>query len=513
MRVNYEDPLQIRQAKFIAAENAQNDFIKNLRTPEIKTHQSAAVIGAGPAGIAAAVFLRRNGVPVKVYEKREKPFGAVQYAIPSFRISEQALLRDFEMACGYGVEFIFNAPEHYVIAELQKKHQFVVLATGAWKEGEVPLKQEQNKVIGALRFLEDSKKNRCNLDLGKRVAVIGGGDVAMDCARAAKRNRGVQDVVIVYRRTREFMPAQYEEQELALADGVVFKELLSPVSFSDGTLCCEVMRPGAYDESGRRQVEGTGKKEELHFDTVISAVGARVDTDAFVRNGIALNDKGFPAVNTAGESSIPGVYIAGDGKSGAATVVRAIADGKAAAADILRKLGIEPDFCETASGFTSLHFSEHYAKKGIIAEAREDNTDACRCLSCDTLCEICADVCPNRANVMIEIAAEAESGVFTQPHQIVHIDQNCNECGNCAAFCPHAGKPYKDKLTVFSCGEDFVNSENPGFLKTGTDRYRIRREDKSAAEYRRGETTLPDTWLAIIETIEAQYGYLLPEGE
>ncbi|HCC37913.1 MAG TPA: putative selenate reductase subunit YgfK [Treponema sp.] len=501
-RVDYEDPLQIRQAKLIAADNAQETFTGSLRPPENKTAQSVAIIGAGPAGIAAAVFLRRNGVPVTVYEKRDRPFGIVQYVIPSFRISDEAIFRDFQIAQKLGVEFKFNTPENLSLSELQKTYGFVVIATGAWKEGAPIVKQGQENVIDALRFLEDSKKSKYNLDIGKRIAVVGGGDVAMDCAQAAKRNKGVEHVAIVYRRTREFMPAQYDEQESALADGVEILELLSPETFSDGVLRCEIMRLGEYDSSGRRSVESAGAKKELRFDTLIGAVGARVNPGIFERNGIALNVKGLPRLNAALESSISGVYVVGDCASGPATVVKAIAGGKAAAADILRKLGLEADFSVDPAPAVKeqTDISDLYFKKGIVSEAKPDNTDGYRCLSCNTMCELCADVCPNRANTMIETGGS---------HQIVHIDRICNECGNCATFCPHAGKPYKDKFTVFSSEEDFTNSENSGFLKTGEGTYKLRMENKSTLNYRKGEKNIPDIWLTIIDTIEKKYGYLL----
>ena len=510
-RVDYEDPLQIRQAKLIAAENAQEAFIDSIVSPGILAADTAAIIGAGPAGIAAALFLRRNGVKVTVYEKRDKAFGIVQYVIPSFRISDKAIDRDFRMAQKYGVDFRFNWDANYSVADLQKSHRFVIIATGAWKEGAPLVKQGQEKIIDAIRFLEESKKSGCSLELGKRVAVIGGGNVAMDCARAAKRNSGVESVTIVYRRSREFMPSIYEEQELALADGVEFMELLAPESFSDGILRCELMRLGDYDSSCRRGIEGTGEKRELPFDTVIGAVGARVDAEPFTRNGIALNDKGLPQVNAACESSVPGVYIAGDCKGGMATVVRAIADAKAAATDILKKLGLEADFpVETQRYGTTAplplrdNLQELYLKKGIIIEAAADSSDAFRCLSCHSLCEICVDVCPNRANAVIEITGED----FRQPHQIVHVDRLCNECGNCAVFCPHAGKPYRDKFTLFCCEEDFSESENPGFLKTA-EGYKLRLEDKSIVNYRMGDKTIPVSWIAMLETIEANYGYLI----
>jgi putative selenate reductase len=504
-RQDYEDPLQIRRAKLIAADKAQKAYTVSLQSPKIKTDKSAAVIGAGPAGIAAAVFLRRNGVPVTVYEKRDKAFGIVRYVIPSFRIPDEAIDRDFLTAEKIGVEFIFNQPGNYSIAELQKKHCFIVIACGAWKEGSAVVKQGQEKVIDALRFLEDSKKTNCGLDLGKRVAVIGGGDVAMDCARAAKRNKGVESVTIVYRRTREFMPSQYEEQELALADGVQIKELLLPETWSDGVLTCEAMCLGDYDSSGRRGIEETGRRESLHFDTVIGAVGARVESEAFTRNNIKLNAKGFPEISASGESSVPNVYIAGDCKQGAATVVKAIADSKAVAADILRKLKLEADFSVKPSCAAAAGISDLYYKKGVISELKPDNTDAYRCLSCNSLCEVCIDVCPNRANVMAEMPSDSGLG----SHQVLHIDRMCNECGNCAIFCPHAGKPYKDKLTVFCCEEDFAEGENPGFFKTGADTFKIRLEDKSVLVYRKGENTIPQTWIALIDVVMMKYEYLL----
>jgi putative selenate reductase len=335
----------------------------------------------------------------------------------------------------------------------------------------------------------------------------------MDRARAAKRNSGVESAVIVYRRTREFMPSQHDEQEMALADGVEFMELLAPESFIDGVLSCEVMRLGNYDSSGRRSIEGTGKKTTLHFDTVIGAVGARVDSGIFSSSGIALNAKGLPVVNADCECSVPGVYAAGDCRAGAATVVKAIADAKAAALDILKKLSLNADFSHNtgASGSSAKNadakasakdeeIKDLYLKKGVLVSARKDSADAYRCLSCNTLCEICADVCPNRANVAVEVQGK---------HQIVHVDRMCNECGNCAAFCPHTGKPFKDKFTVFSCEEDFADSTNPGFLKEGDGVYRIRLENKTVVLHRKGESNIPIEWINMIDAIEKHYGYLI----
>jgi putative selenate reductase len=307
----------------------------------------------------------------------------------------------------------------------------------------------------------------------------------------------------VYRRTREFMPSQYEEQEAALNEGVEFLELLAPESYIDGILRCEITGLGDFDASGRRSIAGTGRTRELRFDTVIGAVGARVDAGPFRRNGIALNDRGFPLVNGDNESSIEDVFIAGDCKAGASTIVRAIGDGKTVAAAILRRLGLSADFSAEYRGPARLSGSspeavELYRKKGVIVEPSGEPADGFRCLSCNKICDICVDVCPNRANA----AVEAES------HQIVHIDRMCNECGNCAAFCPHEGKPYRDKFTVFSCHEDFADSENPGFLRTG-DAFTVRLEDKSTVNWKIGGGGLPENYARLIRTIVEDYPYLL----
>jgi putative selenate reductase len=528
-RVDYEDPLNIRRAKLLAADHAQEDYTFSLAVPPKKTDICAAVIGAGPAGIAAAVFLRRNGVPVKVYEKRDRPYGVVQHVIPSFRISDEAIYRDYALAQKTGVEFIYGAPEVYSIEELKKRHPFIIIATGAWKEGAPAAKQGQENIIVALKFLEDSKKSGLGLSLGKRVAVIGGGDVAMDCARAAKKNRGVESVTVVYRRTREFMPAQYEEQEEALREGIELLELLAPETWADGALTCEVMRLGDYDASGRRGIEGTGEKRRLAFDTVIGAVGARVDTEPFARNGIALDEKGRPGVNAACESSVAGVYLAGDCRAGAATVVKAVADGKAAAGDILKKLKLPADFsclpagpaCVSAGRAAGRLGEEDPVggllfKKGLLTPAGQDGADGYRCLSCDIVCEICVDVCPNRANVMIRLDEAALSsdeaslsGGLKGSRQVVHVDRLCNECGNCASFCPHAGKPYRDKFTIFSEEDDFNDSGNPGFLPAGDKKFRLRLEDKSVIDWEFGGGGAPETYSKIIGAITKDYGYLV----
>ncbi|MDL2218889.1 putative selenate reductase subunit YgfK [Ruminococcaceae bacterium OttesenSCG-928-O06] len=500
-RLDYDDPLQIRAAKLRASDNAQLAYTIELlkEKPAIKTQKKAVVVGAGPAGVAAAVFLRRAGMAVTVLEKRAEPFGIVNYVIPAFRIPFDAMRRDFDLAKTIGVEFQFDT-EAGDIAALRQSYDYVVLATGAWKEGAAPVEEGAEKLLDALAFLEESKAKKCEVELGKRVAVIGGGDVAMDCARAAKRAPGVEDVTIVYRRTREFMPAEKEEIALALEEGVNLMELRAPLRFDGATLCCEEMELGAWDESGRRSITGCGTQCDLPFDTVICAVGARVDTTPFEAAGIALTARGLPETSPAGESSHAGVYIAGDCKTGPATVVGAIADAKAIAKDICAKEGLDAGFVK-AELDADPAVLQH--RKGILAAAEDEPADAARCLGCEMLCEICCDVCPNRANVRIALPG------FANAAQILHIDGLCNECGNCGIFCPHKGDPYKDKLTLFWSEEDFMDSQNKGFLKMPDEQYMIRLEDGSVITAKLDDKAVPPQMAAFIGAVQKEYAYYI----
>ena len=501
-RLDYDTPLAIRAIKRKAVINAQDRFIAKTATPKLRTKSCVAVIGAGPAGISAALFLRRNGVDVTVFEKREKPFGMVSYVIPEFRIPREMISKDFELAVKMGVKFVFNAPEEVDLQKLcsQDNFDFVVLATGAWGKGGLSLKDGDDKIIDALEFLEESKTKNCDVKLGKRVAVIGGGDVAMDCARAAKRAPGVEDVTIVYRRTKAFMPAEPEELAEAEADGVNFATLLAPLSYDGKTLTCVQMELGERDASGRKSVRSIGSTTTLDFDTVICAVGAKVDEKLFAANGIALDEYGGVRHTKHRETSVTNVYVAGDAKSGPSTIVKAIADGKAIAKDILSKIGLSHDFVKK-----HLQTDDDllYYKKGILAELREDDEEGRRCLSCDRLCEICADVCPNRANVAIVVP-----GAGANVHQILHIDGMCNECGNCGIFCPHDGNPYKDKLTLFWTQHDFDDSSNTGFLPLGGNLYKVRTEDGKVHEYTGGDGTIPKEFAAAIAVIQTEYQWL-----
>jgi putative selenate reductase len=497
-RIDYEEPLQIRQAKRLASQNAQQTYIDGIVPALLRTDKKVAVIGAGPGGIAAGVYLRRNGVDVTVFDRREKPMGVVQYLIPEFRVSQAAIDLDYQLAVKTGVRFQFGVTDTDV-ARLKQEYDYVIIATGAWKEGACPVERGGEYTIDALDFLEKSKQANCKLDLGNSVAVIGGGDVAMDCARAALRANGSPKVRIVYRRTRAFMPAEPEEIRLALADGVEFMELLAPVAYENGVLTVEVMKLGEKGADGRRGVEPTGEMKQLPFDTVISAVGARVDTEFFTCSAIDQNKRGYADVNEQNcQTNLDGVYVSGDCRRGASTIVEAMADSKRITKDILGKLGLSHDFVRVSRPADADNIR---GSRGMLADSLSNANDAARCLNCDAVCEICCEVCPNRANVCITVNGRP---------QIVHVDGMCNECGNCGIFCPHTGLPYKDKFTLFWSEEGFHDSTNKGVLFEADNTVLVR--DENGVEYRceADDARLSDDFRAFIRTILGDCGYLIP---
>ncbi|MDR1015207.1 MAG: putative selenate reductase subunit YgfK [Coriobacteriales bacterium] len=530
-RLDYDDPVQIRAAKKAASEAAQAAYIGSMAPSPLRSATKVLVVGAGPAGLAAATYLRRNGLDVTVRETRDRPFGIVSHVIPAFRIRDDDLALDLGLAEASGVRFEFGAAPDYDLEALRGDFGFVILATGAWKEARSAVPLDGTQVVDALDFLARSKESGLALGLGRRVAVIGGGDVAMDCARAAVRNKGVTEAVVVYRRTREFMPAQREEVELAERDGVRFQELHAPRAYADGLLHCDVMRLGDFDASGRRGILATGEQDVLPFDTVVVATGATVDTAPFSRNGIALDERGHAVLGASNETSRDGVYIVGDAKAGPATVVKAMADAKAAASDILAKLGLDADFRTFGP---QVPRDLLLGGKGVLAPAapapdagaapdapapdaapavgleQARRADAMRCLCCNVVCEVCVDVCPNRANVSIDMG-EAHLG-FAQRHQVLHLDGLCNECGNCGTFCPTAGRPYLDKLTLYASEEDFDASSNRGFLLLGPGRIRARLEEGAVIEGALGDERLPFAHAAMIERICTDYPYLTGLG-
>lgn len=488
----YESSVEIRDTKLECARNGYEAALKHL-TAERTLDQTVAVVGGGPAGMAAAFYLARSGAKVTIYEKADRLGGIVSQVIPDFRIDDTVIGKDAALLEKLGVDIRLNTPAPEV-KTLKKEFDAVILAVCASQRSQLNLKGIQ--AVNALDFLEEFNAKKGQVELGRHVAVIGGGNTAMDTARAAKRCPGVETVSLVYRRTKRYMPADEHELYLAMEDGVQFKELLAPAQIKKGALVCNVTRLGEPDASGRAGVVETAETVEIQADTVIAAVGEKCPASYYEANGINTDGKGRPMVSPALESSLKGIYIIGDGLYGPGLVVKAMAHAITAAEAILgravtRDMRIPAD----KNGL--------YKKKGILQEPSE-KPESDRCLSCSTVCENCVDVCPNRANISVKVPGLTKE-------QVIHVDYMCNECGNCKSFCPYASAPYLDKFTLFASESDLADSKNDGFVvtdaKTVTCKGRYLGE---AFTWKKGETTgLPEELQKTIEAVISDYAYLL----
>jgi len=475
-RLDYEGAVSIREVKRIAAEQGKITYDTKSHITAEQLDIKVAVIGAGPAGLSAAYFLAKNGFMVTVFEKQDSPGGVITHVLPNFRIPTSAIEKDISIIKALGVDFKFGVVEDFSINDLNNQgYKYIFIGIGAEVSRKLQLTGDNNNVYETLDFLRSFNQDSAALNIGRCVAIIGGGNTAVDSARAALKVGGVEKVFIIYRRTEDEMPADREEYERALEEGVIFKPLLLPESFSnDGILKCRRMILGEPDSSGRRRPVSTEETEEIAVDSVISAIGEYTDSKFLSACGLRIEKNNRPHANPETlETNLKNVFIGGDALRGPSTVVESIADARKAAETIAKReisgwenldkdfnLGFDrkqqiPEIYNKKSRLTLLKISED---DRVIAE-----NEAERCLECNVICNKCVDVCPNRANIAVEI--DKKEG-FQDAYQILHLDALCNECGNCATFCPYDGKPYKDKLTLFTIMEDFKNSTNNGFIVT-----------------------------------------------
>ncbi len=492
---HYEESIRIRNAKLEAARGGYEALLGELETPVMTSSERAAVIGGGPAGLSAAYFLGRAGMPVTLYEQKDALGGIVRHVVPEFRISTASVERDVQLVEKMGVKFKLNTIAPSIAALREQGFDYIVIAIGAYAPGE--LKLAEGTSMNVLDFLTACRKETIG-EVGKSVCIVGGGNTAMDAARAAKRLPGVESVRVLYRRNKRYMPADEEELLLAMQEGVEFCELLSPVSVSGGMLTCKKMALGAPDASGRRSPVETDEIVKLPCDLLVAAVGERVDKTLFEANGVRMDARGKAVVDPQSlETSIPGVYVVGDANRGPATVVEAIADAQRAANHILNA-----PHTYTIPEVAYQSPAACREKNGILAEYENAGRENERCLYCSVSCEICAQVCPNRANLAISVPG-------MEMRQILHVDRMCNECGNCAVFCPYNDAPYLVKPTLFHTEADFRDSENTGFLSLGGTRYLVR-VDGVVKEIDLDEphVDIPRELEALLFAVRQQYGYL-----
>ncbi|RJT42229.1 putative selenate reductase subunit YgfK [Rahnella woolbedingensis] len=469
-RLDYDSALNIREMKKIALEKGWEAYSKRWHKPAGSGEKHpVAVIGAGPAGLSAGYFLARAGHAVTLFEREADAGGVVSNIIPRFRIPREAIQHDIDFIAAHGVKFEYGCRKDLTIDLLhQQGFKYVCIGIGADKNNGLSLAGDNRNILKSFDFLRRFNQGE-TLEMGQEVVVIGAGNTAMDCARAAKRIPGVSQVTIVYRRSMKEMPAWHEEYLEAVEDNVQFRWLMDPERFdADGSLKAQVMELGEPDSKGRRRPVPTGHTVTLHADSVITAIGEQPDLGALQALGIPMGADGWPLVSKiTAETGRQNVFLIGDVQSGPSSIVAAISDARRATDCILHReqKALTPD----TNGPLQISINDVYARKGLIqlnpvAMEQQDAfvmQEAARCLECNYVCSKCVDVCPNRANISIAVPG------LHDPYQTLHLDAYCNECGNCAQFCPWQGKPYKDKITVFSLKADFDNSTNPGFYLEG----------------------------------------------
>ncbi|MDE3015730.1 MAG: NAD(P)-dependent oxidoreductase [Pseudomonadota bacterium] len=341
--------------KYITETAFAEGWVKPI-VPARETGFSVGIIGAGPAGLAAADMLRRNGHAVHVYDRYDRVGGLLIYGIPNFKLEKHIVARRHRLLEDGGITFHLN---HDVrnIGELRAKHDAALIATGVYKAREIDIPGgDLENIFPAMTYLTagnrtglgdnvpEFESGRLNAE-GKKIVVIGGGDTAMDCVRTAVR-QGARSVTCLYRRDRANMPGSAREVKNAEEEGVQFLWLSAPRAFagkkSVNQILAQRMRLIAHDASGRQAVvPAPGETFALPCDMAIKALGFDAEDlpALFAAPELKVSKYGTIAINRKNfETSLPGVFAAGDIVRGASLVVWAIKDGREAAAAIHQHL-------------------------------------------------------------------------------------------------------------------------------------------------------------------------------
>lgn len=312
------------------------------------TGKRVAIVGGGPGGLSAAYYLQLMGHHAVIFEKQPKLGGMLRYGIPNYRLPRERLQEDIDVILSTGVEVHTNVSvgEQTSVADLRQEYDAVYIAIGAHTDKKVGIPGEDSEgVISAVEMLRGIGNDIMPDFAGKRIAVIGGGNVAMDVARSSIR-LGAESVCVAYRRRKADMTALPEEVEGAIAEGCEILELQAPTRIEadeEGKVCALWVQPqiiGPIDYSGRPSPKKANKDEKrIPVDIVIVAIGQGIASQHFEEHGVPVKRGVIEAMQTSGVENVPGVFAGGDCVTGPATVIRAIAAGKVAAANIDEYLG------------------------------------------------------------------------------------------------------------------------------------------------------------------------------
>jgi NADH-quinone oxidoreductase subunit F len=394
----------------------EKDSWKRLAAERLPdTGKRIAIVGAGPAGLTAAFYLRRLGHDVTVYEAQAKAGGILRYGIPAYRLPKEVLDKELELWKKLGVSFVFNARlgRDLTLDGLKAKHDALIVAIGAQGDKSLGIPGEDLEgVHPGYEWLERYERKEAPKP-GKKVIVIGGGNVAIDAARTLFRENC--DVTVAYRRAKEDLPANAAELQGAAEECVAFKYMLQPVEIlghEDGggskgrvrAVRFQVMKAGGIDPSGRPAPVATERFVELPCDDVYVAVGERVESAYLAKSGLPVRKDGRLAAAGAGGRLAPGFWAIGDAVSGPATAAEAMGLAKSAAKDIDAELmgrdvfaGLFKDFGYSMAMPEKQSRNRRGVAKLVPPEQRHGNfqeiaqgysgeqarAEAARCLRCD----------------------------------------------------------------------------------------------------------------------------------
>jgi len=508
-----EEPLNINGIKRFVADLEAGAGGMSPRPLPRKIGRKVAIVGAGPAGLSAAWYLSEKGVEVTVYEAMEKAGGMLRYGIPDYRLPPAVLDRAVADMLSMGATLKTGARlgKDVTLEKLRSENDAVIFAIGAWKGRTLRIPGEDHPaVLSGIDFLRDVNAGKA-VKVGRTVAIVGGGNTALDAARCSLRH-GAEKVTMYYRRTREEMPASEAEIEEALEEGIGIQYLAAPVSIqADGdslkSLTLLEMSLGEPDASGRRRpMPVEGSEYNVPVDTIISAVGQFSDTKLLAGLEGLVDAKGnISADLETGITAAPGVFVAGDLLTGTDIAIRAVSGGKHAARAVLAYfegrtyarpkefLSKKADFKEPAAadfkdtpraGREKPLVLEAETRKRSFVEiesalsAEQASREAARCLECG-----CQDV---RDCALKQYATEYSASARRFPGEVpIHPVDNshpliardpskCVLCGRCVRVClevqgigvfgyihrgfssviaPSFGVPFGEDASCISCGQ------------------------------------------------------------
>lgn len=406
-RAMVDDAINICGLKRFAVDNAKAEPAKILYE---KTGKTVGIIGGGPGGLTAAYYLAQMGHKVTVYEQRPKLGGMLRYGIPDYRLPQEVLERDIEHILTTGINVITDVSigRDVTMEDIQKSYDAVYISIGAHNDKKLGIEGEDaENVVSAVSLLRRIHEGNAPDFTGKRICVIGGGNVSMDATRTAKR-LGAESVTCVYRRRVDDMTALAEEIEEAMAEGCQILPLQAPARIekdAEGKVAALWTIPqiiGPYGKDGRpKPIPADVPEFRIACDYVIVAIGQAIDVRPFEAIGIKTFKGMIQAEDTSSVADVDNVFAGGDAVSGPATVIRAVAAGKVAAANIDAYLGFEhkiktdvvipPAHLTNAPPCGRVNLKSHCAPdcKGnfdLVVEGmsrKEADQESERCLRCD----------------------------------------------------------------------------------------------------------------------------------